>query len=273
MLPPSLALYLGDVEIFTPLVLGSYASQGYVRAGKARVEIVARLRQGVELGQARSEAEVIAARLKTPSTLGGGGDRLVLEDFGETFRHPGPTRENAARGLLMTAAAAGVVLLIACADIASLLIAHAVKRRREVAVPLGLGCSRARMIRQFLAESMVLSVCGGVIAAILARWSEGIITTMAAGTLPGMYLQVDARVFAFSMGVSLLSALTFGIIPALQATRMNVGENLKDGIPNLAGGPRSRRLRNGLLAGQVALGMVLLVGFGLLLRSFLKVAR
>jgi len=273
VLPPSLGLYLGDVEIFAPLVLGSYASQGYVRAGKARVEIVARLRQGVELGQARSEAEVIAAGFKTPSTLGGGRDRLVLEDFGETFRHPGPTRENAERGLLMTAAAAGVVLLIACANIASLLMARAVKRRREVAVRVALGCSRARMIRQFLAESMVLSICGGVIAAILARWSEGIITTMAAGTLPGMYLQVDARVFAFSMGVSLLSALTFGIIPALQATRVNVGENLKDGIPNLAGGTRSRRLRNGLLASQVALGMVLLVGFGLLLRSFLKVER
>ena len=270
---PSLALYSGDVEIFAPLILGSYASQGYVRAGKARVEIVARLRQGVELGQARSEAEVIAARLKTPSTLGGGGDRLVLEDFGESSAILGLQERMPTRGLFMTAAAAGVVLLIACANIASLLMARAVKRRREVAVRVALGCSRARMIRQFLAESMVLSVCGGVIAAILARWSEGIITTMAAGTLPGIYLQVDARVFAFSMGVSLLSALAFGIIPALQATRMNVGENLKDGIPNLAGGPRSRRLRNGLLAGQVALGMVLLVGFGLLLRSFLKVER
>jgi predicted permease len=94
---------------------------------------------------------------------------------------------------------------------------------------------------------------------------------MAAGMLPGVYFQVDARVFAISLGISLLSALTFGIIPALQATRVNVAENLKDGVANVAGGPRSRRWRNGLVAGQVALGMVLLVGFALLLRSFLNV--
>jgi len=272
VLPPSLGLYYEDVEIFAPLLLDSYASQAYVRAGKARVEIVARLRQGATLEQARSEAEVIAARLKTPDIPGGSSDRLVVEDFGETFRHPGPTRTNAERGLFMTAVAAGVVLLIACANIASLLMARVVKRHREVAVRTALGCSRARMIRQFLVESMLLSICSGVVAVILAQWCEGIITTMAAGMLPGVYLHVDARVFAVSLGVSLLSALTFGIIPALQATRVNV-EDLKDGVPSVAGGRRSRRLRNGLVAGQVALGMILLVGFGLLLRSFLNVEK
>jgi putative ABC transport system permease protein len=271
VLPESLGPYYGDVEIFAPLVLDSYASEGYVRAGKARVEIVARLRRGLTLGQARSEADVIAARLRNPGTPAQQSDRLVLEDFGEMLRHPGPTRENAERGLLMTAVAAGVVLLIACANLASLLMARAVKRHREVAVRAALGCSRARMIRQFLGESTVLSICGGVVAIILARWCEEIITKMAAGMLPGVYLQVNALVFAVSLGVSLLSALTFGIIPALQATPVNVSENLKDGVPNVAGGPRSRRLRNGLVAGQVALGMVLLVGFGLLLRSFLNV--
>jgi putative ABC transport system permease protein len=273
VLPASLGPKYADAEIFAPLVLESYASQGYVRAGKARVEIVARLRQGVTLGQARSEADVIAARLITPGTPDSARDRLVIEDFGETLRHPGPTRENADRGLLMTAVAAGVVLLIACANIASLLMARAVNRHREVAVRAALGCSRARIIRQFLAESTVLSVCGGTVAVILARWCEEMITRMAAGMLPGVYLQVDARVFAVTLGVSLLSALTFGIIPALQATRVNVAQKLKDGVSNVTGGPQSRRLRNGLVAGQVALGMVLLVGFGLLLRSFLNVQK
>jgi putative ABC transport system permease protein len=271
VLPPSLGPYYEDVEIFAPLVLDSYASQGYVRAGKARVEIVARLRQGLTLGQARSEADVIAARLRNPGTPSQPSDRLVVEDFGETLRHLGPTRQNAQRGLLMTAAAAGIVLLIACANIASLLMARAVKRHREVAVRAALGCSRARIIRQFLAESAVLSLCGGVVAVILVRFCEEIITKMAAGILPGLYLRVDVRVFAISLAISLLSALAFGIIPALQATRVNVSQNLKDGVANATSGPRSRRLRNTLVAGQVALGMVLLVGFGLLLRSFLNV--
>jgi len=272
VLPPSLGPYYTDAEIFAPLLLDSYASEGYLKAGKARVEIVARLRQGATLGQARSEAEVIAARLKTPDTKAGTSNRLIVEDFSETLRHSGPTRKNAELGLLMTAVAGGVVLLIACANIASLLMARVVKRHREVAVRTALGCSRARMIRQFLTESMLLSICSGVAAVILARWCEPIITTMAADILPGLYLQVDARVFAVSLGVSVLSALTFGIIPALQATRVNV-EDLKDGVQNVAGGPGSRRLRNSLMAGQVALGMVLLVGFGLLLRSFLNVEK
>jgi len=271
VLPASLGPYYADAEIFAPLVQDSYASQGYVRAGKARVEIVARLRQGVTLRQARSEADVIAARLKTPGTPDSASDRLVVEDFGDAFRHPGPTRKNANRGLLMTAVAAGVVLLIACANIASLLMARAVKRHREVAVRAALGCSRAGIIRQFLVESTVLSVCGGTVAVILARWCEEIITRVAAGMLPGVYLQVDSRVFAVTLGVSLLSALTFGIIPALQATRVNVGQKLKDGASNVTGGPQSRRLRNALVAGQIALGMILLVGFGLLLRSFVNV--
>jgi len=273
VLPASLGPYYTDAEIFAPLVLDSYASQGYVRAGKARVEIVARLRQGVTLGQERSEADVIAARLITPGTPDSASDRLVIEDFGEMLRHPGPTRENADRGLLMTAVAAGVVLLIACANIASLLMARAVNRHREVAVRAALGCSRARIIRQLLAESTVLSVCGGTVAVFLARLCEEMITRLAAGMLPGAYLQVDARVFAVTLGVSLLSALTFGIIPALQATRVNVAQKLKDGASNLTGGPQSRKFRNGLVAGQVALGMVLLVGFGLLLRSFLNVQK
>ncbi len=195
----------------------------------------------------------------------------MVEDFAEMLRHAGPTMQNARRGLWMTAVAAGVVLLIACANVASLLMARGVKRHREVAVRAALGCSRGRMIRQLLTESTLLFFCGGVVAIIVTRWCEEIITKAASGIVPGVYLQVDVRVFTVSLGVSLLSALVFGMIPALQATRVNLNENLKDAAPNMVGGSHSRRLRNVLVGGQVALGMVLLVGFGLLLRSFLHV--
>jgi predicted permease len=271
VLPQSLGPYYQELEIFAPLVLDSYASQGNVRAGKMRVQIIARLKTGVTLLQARSEADVIAGRLRNPGTPAGRDGQLVVEDFVQMLRHPGPTMQNARRGLWVTAVAAGVVLLIACANVASLLLARGLKRHREVALRAALGCSRGRMIRQLLTESALLFFCGGGVALLATRWCEEIITKAASGVVPGVYLQVDGRVFAIGLGVSLLSALAFGMIPALQATRVNLNESLKDAAPNAAGGWRSRRSRNVLIGGQIALGMVLLVGFGLLLRSFLHV--
>jgi hypothetical protein len=119
VLPQSLGPYYEELNIFAPLVLDSYASQGNVRAGKMRVQIIARLKPGVTLGQARSEAEVIAVQLRNPRAPAGRSDRLVVENFGEMLRHPGPTMQNAHRGLWMTAVASGVVLLVACANVAS----------------------------------------------------------------------------------------------------------------------------------------------------------
>jgi len=271
VLPQSMGLYYQEQEIFAPLVLDSYASQGNVRAGKMRVQIVARLKPGVTLGQARSESEVIAGQLRNSGIRADRSDRLVVEDFQQMLRQPGPTMQNAQRGLWLTAVAAGVVLLIACANVASLLLARGVKRRREVAVRAALGCSRGRMIRQLLTESTLLFVFGGGLGLLAARWSEEIITKAASGIVPGVYLEVNARVFAISLGVSLLSALAFGMIPALQATRAGLNESLKDAAPNAAGGSRPRRMRNVLVGSQIALGMVLLVCFGLLLRSFMHV--
>ncbi|HEX2661741.1 MAG TPA: ABC transporter permease [Candidatus Acidoferrum sp.] len=271
VLAQSLGPYFDELEIFAPLVPDSYASQGNVRAGKMRVQIIARLKPGVTLGQARLEAEVIASRFKNPDARADQSKRFVVEDFAEMFRNPGPTRRNAQRGLWMTAVASGVVLLIACSNVASLLLARGVKRHREIAVRSALGCSRSRMIRQLLTESTLLFLCGGIIAVVVTRWCEEIITKTASGMFPGVYLQVDMRVFTISLAVSFLSALAFGMIPALQASRVSLTENLKDAARNAVLGAHSRRPRKFLVAAQVALGMVLLVGFGLLLRSFLQV--
>src|SRR6266550_6009303 len=258
-------------EIVAPLVLDSYVKQGNIRAGKMRVQVIARMKPGVTMGQARSEAEVLAGRLKNQGTPADRIDRLVVQGFAEMFRHPGPTEQNAQRGLWMTAVASGVVLLIACANVASLLLARGVKRHREVAVRAALGCTRRRMIRQLLTESALLFFCGGGVAIVVTRWCEEIITKVASGMLPGAYLQVDTRVFLVSLGVSLVSALVFGMIPAFEATGANPIESLKDAAPHAAGGSHTRRMREVLIGAQVALGMVLLVGFGLLLRSFLYV--
>jgi putative ABC transport system permease protein len=270
VLPQSLAPY-NEQDIFAPLVLDSYASQGNAVAGKMRVQIIARLKPGATLVQARSEAEVISGHFKNPAAAADRTERFLVEDFGESFRNPGPTVQNARRGLWMTAVASSVVLLIACANVASLLLARAVKRKKEIALRLALGCSRARLVRQLLTESTLLFLFGGIFAVILTRWVQDIVTTTTSEMLPGVFLQVDARVFAVSLMLSLVSALAFGIIPALQATRVTLNANLQDAAANVLGGTHSRKMRNFLVATQVALGMALLVGFGLLLRSYFHV--
>ncbi len=270
VLPQSLGLYYEEIDMFAPLVLESYVKDGNLRAGIIRVQIAARLKHGVTLEQARSETEVLARQLRGPRAAADRSGHLIVEDFAEMFRHPGPTRQNAQRGLWMAAAAAGVVLLIACANVASLLLARGVKRQREVAVRAALGCSRGRMIRQLLTESTVLFLCGGGLGVLVAQWGADIIGKAASGLVPGTYLRIDGRVLTVSLGISLLSALFFGMIPALQTTRTHLSERLKDAARNVAGS-RPRRSRNLLVVFQIALGMVLLVGFGLLLRSLLHV--
>jgi predicted permease len=126
------------------------------------------------------------------------------------------------------------------------------------------------MIRQLLTESTLLFLCGGGLGVLIAQWGADIVSKAASGLVPGTYLRIDGRVLTVSLGISLLSALFFGMIPALQSTRTHLNERLKDGARN-AGGWRPRRSRNLLVVFQLALGMVLLVGFGLLLRSFLHV--
>jgi putative ABC transport system permease protein len=271
VLPQSLGLYYEDADLFAPLVLNSYKETGIARAGMVRVQIVARLRPGLTLDQARSETELIAQQLRGHRSAADHSGHLVVEGFAQMFRHPGPTRQNALRGMWMTACAAGLVLLIACANVASLLLARGVKRQREVALRAALGCSRARMIRQLLTESTLLFVCGAAFGLIVLQWSRDIITRAASGLVPGTYLQTDARVLAVTVGVSFLTALIFGMIPALHATRVNLNDTLKDAVPNAPGGSQSRTTRNLLVVFQIALGMVLLVGFGLLFRSLRNV--
>jgi predicted permease len=272
VLPQSMEPYYENVEIFAPLVLDAYAIQGNLRAGAVRVRIVARLKPGITLEQARSETEVIARQLRGPRDEADRSGHLVVEDFTEEFRHPGPTMLNARRGLWIMAGATGVVLLIACANVASLLLARGVKRNREIALRAALGCSRGRMIRQLLTESALLFLCGATLGLLVARWSEDLITRAASGIVPnGTYLQIDARVLTLSLAVSLLSALAFGMIPALSATRVNLNDTLKNASANAVSASPSRQPRNLLVAFQVALGMILLVGFGLLFRSFLHV--
>jgi predicted permease len=275
ILPPSLSAYpeYEYVQTIAPLLLDSYQSVGSLRvAGTARVRIVGRLKDGVTLAQARAETEAIAAGLRGPTAANDKAGHLVVEDFGDEVRNPGPTRQNALRGLLLMAATAGVVLLIACANVAALLLARGLKRQREVAVRAAIGCSRGRMIRQLLTESLLLFLGGAGLGLFAAKWSEELITKAASGLISSVsYVNINARVLGIGLAVALVSALIFGMIPALQMTRVNLNDSLKDGVSKVTSGAGLRRPRNLLLVFQIALGMVLMVGFGLLLRSLLHV--
>lgn len=273
VLPSSLGAYYQNIEIFAPLVLDRYEGAATLRVGgAARLRIVGRLKDGVTLAQARAESEGIAAGLRGTAAARDKSSQLVVEDFAEETRHPGPTAENRRHGLLLMMAAAGVVLLIACANVAALLLARGVKRQREVAVRGAIGCSRRRMIQQLLTESTLLFVCGGALGLVAAKWSEEAISKAVAGLISSTAtVEINPRVFLAGLGAALLSALIFGMIPALQMTRVNLNESLKDGIAKVTSGAGVRRPRNLLVVSQIALGMALMVGFGLLLRSLLHV--
>ena len=272
ILPPAIGAYYQNIEIFAPLVLEDYESAATLRvAGSARLRIVARLKPRVTLDQARAETGAIAQGLRNPASAADRSGQLVLEDFGEMFRNPGPTMQNERHGLLLMAVAAGLVLLIACANVAELLLARGVKRQKEIALRTAMGCSRGRMVRQLLTESTLLFLLGASLGLAAAKWSEEIIAKAAAGLISSAsYVVINTRVLVIGLGLALLSALIFGTLPALRMTRPNLNDTLKDGVAKLTGDTR-RRPRNLLLVFQLALGMVMLVGFGLLLKSLLHV--
>jgi putative ABC transport system permease protein len=273
VLPQSLGVYYQNIDVFRPLVLDSYIANGTLRvAGAVRLRIVARLKEGVTLDRARSEAAGIAAGVKNPAAQVDRSGQLVVEDFGEALRNPGPTMQNARHALEILGVAALVVLLIGSANLASLQLARGLKRQREIAVRSALGCSRAGLIRQLLTESTLLSLCGGALGIFAARWSQEIINKAASGIVfNAAYLHVNVRVFVAGLGFSFLSVLLFGAIPSIHATSTNLSDSLKDATLAATAGSQSRRLRNLSLVFQTALCMVLLVCFGLLFRSLLHV--
>jgi macrolide transport system ATP-binding/permease protein len=229
--------------------------------------IQGRLKPGVTPAQAQSEAEAIAAQLEREYPGINEGKRVVLTSPGMTrglMRGPviGFT------GLLMLMV--GLVLLLACTNLANLLLARASERRREVAVRLALGAGRFRLVRQLLTESMLLSLAGGALGLLLALWLADLAVTLKPPVdVPlALDLHIDYRVLIFTGAVSLLTGVLFGLLPALQSTKADLIATLKDEFA--VSGHRRAWLKNGMIVFQVALSLVLLVGGGLMLRSLQK---
>jgi len=179
--------------------------------------------------------------------------------------------DHARPALLALLGAVGFVLLIACANVANLLLVRASERGREIAVRAALGSGRGRILRQMLTESVVLATGGAVLGAMLAWYGVRVITALSPGNLPRIEsVSIDARVLAFTGGLTLLAAVAFGLAPALRALAGNLADSLKDRGAD-TGGVRGNKVRTGLAVIEVALSLVLLIGAGLMLRSFARI--
>jgi putative ABC transport system permease protein len=229
--------------------------------------VVGRLKPGVPAEKALAQLRQVAARLEKAYPKDQAERSADLQPLRETV--VGETRP----ALLVLFGAVALVLLIACANVANLLLARAALRRQEVAVRLALGAGRARLVRQLLVESLVLASAGALLGALLAGWSLAVLEPLAEGVLPiPGGIPFDGRVFGFLLAVALLSGLAFGIVPALQASREDVRDTLSDAGAKATSGGRQQRLRSTLVVSEVALSLVLLIGAGLLLRGFLRLS-
>jgi putative ABC transport system permease protein len=265
VMPPRFRVLDDNDEFWTPIPFNSFQLRGSARF----MTVIARLIGGASVQQAQADITAIAGELAKQFP---GRDTDHGRPWGVRVQS---IREALygfmSRPLLLLQGAVGFVLLIACANVAALLLARASSRHSEVAIRSALGAGRAQIVRQFLAESLLLSLLGGAFGVLLAYLGIRALVTMAPPWFPRLQETViDGRVLSFSAALSLLTGLVFGVGPAMQGSKSNFAATLKDSVRGGTSGAARHRLRGALVTVQLSLALVLLIGAGLLIRSFLR---
>jgi putative ABC transport system permease protein len=258
VLPSDLPL-LSEAQIWLPAPL--LHKLMHIRGGHF-LRVVGRLKPGVTLDQARADLDSVAARLESQYPDTDKGWSLRARPLSEVLI--GPVRP----ALLLIWAAAGLLLLIACANLANLILTRSIGRQKEFAIRTALGATRTRMIRQALTESLMLSIGGGTLGVLAATWGVRLLRASGPARVPRLEeVHIDPAVLAFAVGISLLTGAVFGLIPALQTSRLRFSEGLKESAHTSM--PAShKRLRSALVIGEIAISLALLVSAGLLIKSF-----
>jgi len=263
VLPAGFAVFDPNIDVWLPLALDPEDAR---TANSRFLTVVARLKAGVPLERARAEMETIGSRLETANAALDRGWRPALVPLREELAG------HAERALLTLLAAVGFLLLMACANVANLLVERGAGRKREIAVRVALGASGGRIAGQLIVESLLLSVAGGALGVGLACGAVAALARFGPANVPGLAQDaVDARMLLFAVGCSLASGLLFGAAPALQACSANLSAALTEGGRGGTMGRAGRAMRVGLVVFEMALAVVVLIGAGLLMRSFVRV--
>jgi predicted permease len=253
--------WITQAEMWTPLVLAD-RDRLHDRQGRS-LRVFGRLKPGVSLAQAQAQVDTVAGRLA--AAYPDSNAKLTISVVPLHEKVVGSVR----RTLMLLLVTVGLVLVIACADIANLLLTRAVGRKREIAIRLAIGASRAGLVRQLAVESVLLAACGGVAGLLLARGGLTVLGAMLPqASLPRQgEVGIDAAVFTFALLLSLIAGLVSGLVPALQASRVELTETLKEGGRSSTEGRARRRTQNALIVVQVSVALVLLVCAGLMIKT------
>jgi putative ABC transport system permease protein len=259
----------GAAQLWIPL---AFDAKQQTARGSHFLRVLALTKPGVTFEQVQAEMKAITGRQEQQYPETNTGRTSNVETLARSYSR------GSRQYLTVLMGAVAFVLLIACANVANLLLARGAARQKEIAVRMALGASRTRLIRQLLTESLLIALAGGALGLLLSVWGiefiSGSIPPNFTKYIPGWQkLGLDTTVFAFTLGLSVLTGLVFGLVPAFQATRTNLNESLKEGGRTTGGGMGRSRLRSVLVVSEIALSLVLLIGATLMIRSFVELMK